>query len=339
MIRRTDLLNRYLSEDFTSKANKVLSDYPADLLARAIQYLYTKETKSSYAIEKEVPDSKKSERFVQILKNAGAKDYLEKNQLTSLQNEIVDPRFIDKDYRQSQNYIGETLLDFSQKVHYISPKPNDVPQLMDFLKELRDRGIVSNSHPYALAVAVSYLFVFIHPFEDGNGRIHRFLLHDILNRFSFTPKGFIFPISATLLRQKEKYDHMLESVSEPLMSLINYDLDEDGQLTVREETAHLYRYVDLTVVLESMFEILTETIEKDLAEELAYLANFDINMEKLKAVVDMPNKQLNLFIRLCLQNGGKLSAGKRKSMFPELTDSEILALEHALIRSPSPKAP
>ena len=334
LIRKTATIKKYIEENFSKKTQEILDQYPSELLTRAIQYLYTKETKSSYEIEKEVPDKKKAERFVRILKNAGVLDYLEKSNLVALQNAIVDPRYADADYRATQNYVGEVLLDGTEKVHFIAPRPQDVADLMQRLKELKDRGWSSTGPSFVLAVVISYLFVYIHPFEDGNGRIHRFLLHDVLRRKGFTPDGIIFPISATLLRNKAKYDRMLESISEPLMGLIPYDLDELGQMTVEEDTSWLYRYLDMTFIVQGMFEILTETIEKDLAEELEYLAKFDINMAKLKEVVDLPDKKLNLFIRLCLQNQGKLSTTKKEAHFCDLKDEEVAALEAALVRRP-----
>jgi Fic family protein len=39
----------------------------------------------------------------------------------------------------------------------------------------------------AIAALVAFGFVFIHPFGDGNGRIHRFLIHQVLSTEGFTP--------------------------------------------------------------------------------------------------------------------------------------------------------
>jgi hypothetical protein len=38
----------------------------------------------------------------------------------------------------------------------------------------------------------------------------------------------------------------------------------------------------------------------------------------------------NLFVRLCLQNKGKLSSAKRKSHFASLSDDEIARMEAAV---------
>jgi len=44
----------------------------------------------------------------------------------------------------------------------------------------------------------------------------------------------------------------------------------------------------------------------------------------------MPDRQIDLFIRFCLQNNGRLSARKRASHFESLTDQEITRMEQAV---------
>jgi Fic family protein len=47
--------------------------------------------------------------------------------------------------------------------------------------------------------------------QDGNGRIHRFLIHNILARRKFTPEGLMFPVSAVMLKNPADYDASLEA--------------------------------------------------------------------------------------------------------------------------------
>ncbi len=49
-----------------------------------------------------------------------------------------------------------------------------------------------------MATIIAFGFVFIHPFEDGNGRIHRYLFHHVLADKGFVPKGLIFPVFAVI---------------------------------------------------------------------------------------------------------------------------------------------
>ena len=50
----------------------------------------------------------------------------------------------------------------------------------------------------------------------------------------------------------------------------------------------------------------------------------------VQAIVDMPDRDIDLFIRFCLQNDGRLSQRRRESHFTVLTDDEIQQLEHAV---------
>jgi Fic family protein len=59
------------------------------------------------------------------------------------------------------------------------------------------------------AAAIFYGLIFLHPFENGNGRIRRFLIHNILSLRGAVPKGLMFPISADMLKNPALYDHSL----------------------------------------------------------------------------------------------------------------------------------
>jgi hypothetical protein len=184
--------------------------------------------------------------------------------------------------------------------------------------------------PVIHCAAIAYGFVFLHPFDDGNGRIHRFLIHNILARRGFTPKGVMFPISASMLKNTTGYDASLEAFSRYLMPLVEYSLDESGHMIVHNKTAVWYRYMDMTSQAEALFSFIEQTIDTELADELAFLYNYDKTKKAMQEIVDMPDRQIDLFIRFCLQNNGRLSARKRDSHFATLSDEEIAQMEQAI---------
>jgi Fic family protein len=180
------------------------------------------------------------------------------------------------------------------------------------------------------AAAISYGFVFMHPFEDGNGRIHRFLIHNILLVRGAIPKGLMFPVSAAMLKNPALYDQSLEVFSNPLMRLVEYELDDLGRMTVSDETGRLYRYIDMTAQAEALYDFVELTIERELVEELDFLVNYDKTRQAIQDIVDMPDRLIDLFIRLSLQNNGRLSERKRESHFAFLTDDELADMENAV---------
>jgi hypothetical protein len=133
-----------------------------------------------------------------------------------------------------------------------------------------------------------------------------------------------------MLKNPADYDASLEAFSRPLMPLVEYTLDEDGCMTVHNETAVWYRYMDMTPQAESLFRFIEKTIDTELAGELAFIANYDKTKKVVQEIVDMPDRQIDLFIRFCLQNNGRLSARKRTSHFDFLSDEEIARMEQAV---------
>jgi len=330
VIRRTDKLSAMEGIDLRRRCEEVVTAYAPDLLRRALSYLYNKETKASFEIEHIKPSTSRTERFIGLLEMAEHRDFCEKPLLVDAQNRIVDPRFRDSDYRKNQTYVGQTISYQKQFVHYVCPKPDDIPELMDGLLEshrmMKEGTVTAIIH----AAAISYGFVFMHPFEDGNGRIHRFLIHNILFLRGAIPKGLMFPVSAAMLKNPALYDHSLEAFSSPLMRLVEYDLDDLGQMTVSGETANRYRYIDMTAQAEALYDFVRLTIEHELVEELDFLASYDKTKQAIQEIVDMPDRLIDLFIQLCLQNNGRLSARKRESHFAFLTGDELAGMEDAV---------
>ena len=63
-IRRTEILNAAMARGLGAEAKKIVEGCDPIVLRRAVHYLFTKETKSSFAIEGEKPTSERTERFV-----------------------------------------------------------------------------------------------------------------------------------------------------------------------------------------------------------------------------------------------------------------------------------
>ncbi|MDT4954224.1 MAG: hypothetical protein QOJ02_2362 [Acidobacteriota bacterium] len=329
LIRRTEKLDEWMTTGLAGEAKRIVESVDTATLARAVQYLYTKETKSSFEIEGEAVGSRRAERFVAALHEVANFDPTNKQSFIQLQNSIVDPRYAASDWRDEQNYVGQTMSDYREHVHYVSPKPKDVPDLMGGWMKTAERLESSDIDPLSVAAALSFGFVFIHPFEDGNGRIHRFLVHQVLARSGFSPKGVLFPVSAVMLRNIAGYDEVLRSYSSSILPFIDYSLDAKGHMTINNETAHLYRYWDATDFAEYLYGCVAETIRRDLKEELGFISVFDQAMQRTLEIVDMPNRRASLLVRMILQNGGSLSKAKRPK-FSELTDDEIGAIEVAI---------
>jgi hypothetical protein len=197
---------------------------------------------------------------------------------------------------------------------------------MSGLGELLDKTEGVNS--LVRAAVSAFVFVFVHPFEDGNGRLHRFLIHDILALDGFVPPGVILPVSAWMLKNMAGYDTCLESFSKPLLARVRYELDDNEQLTILNpaEVEGSYRYPDMTSQVEYLLTAVEGALSQELEPELNYLLGYDKAKRDIRAIVDMPDRKLDTFIKLLHQNRGVLSKTKRE-MFKELTDDEVFKLE------------
>lgn len=330
MIRRKKELKELLQTDITGKIEKLKTDYPVEVFQRAAQYLYKKETQSSFAIERETPTQQRMERFIDLLQKAGTElvgSMLSETRMVKLQEAIVDPRFAATTFRDFQNYVGQSTPN-GQLIHYICPPPELVDNLMNGLQQsaTKTKGI----HAGVRAAVLSFGFVFIHPFDDGNGRIHRFLIHDVLHQDGLVPDNLVIPVSAHMLANIGEYDKILEKYSKPLMQRIRYQQHSDENITVTnvQEVAGYYRFPDLTDHAIYLLKTLNATMDEDMPEELMFLQRYDEVKKAMQEIVDMPDRMINNMILFLHQNKGVLASRKR-NQFAQLNDDEINAMEKA----------
>jgi Fic family protein len=329
LVRRTPILERFVQQRLHERVRELVAPHDEALLHRVAQFLYLKETKSSFEIEHERPDRQRTLRFVELLRSTNAIAELSTDSLVALQQAVLDPRYAKDHYRTEQNYVGQTLGSYRERIHYVSPRPLDVTEMMSGWLRCSARLAASAIDPVVQAAVLGFGFVYIHPFDDGNGRLHRYIIHHVLSRSGFTPAGMVLPVSAVMLANPRAYDACLEQFSRPLLPLLDYELDAQGAMTVQTDSANFYRYFDATAAAEYLYASVERTIDTDLREELEFLGRYDAAWRTLRETVDMPDRKLELFIKLCFANHGRLSASKR-NQFRELSDEEVELLEEAL---------
>jgi Fic family protein len=102
--------------------------------------------------------------------------------------------------RSSQNWIGGN--DHNPcRADYVPPPPEDVNELIDDLIEFCN----SRDYPVLFQAAVAHAqFETIHPFEDGNGRTGRALIHIVMRRRGYANR-IVLPISAAFSRNRRAY--------------------------------------------------------------------------------------------------------------------------------------
>jgi len=169
--------------------------------------------------------------------------------------------------------------------------------------------------------------VYVHPFQDGNGRLHRCLVHHVLAERKFTPPGMVFPVSSVMFDRIDEYRKTLQAHSGPLMSFIEWRPTPQRNVEVRNDTADLYRYFDATEAAQFLYACVKRTVEQDLPREIDYLRRHDQALRRIMNTVEMPDRLAENLVMFIRQNKGKLSKRWRTSEFKKLTDAEVASLE------------
>jgi Fic family protein len=197
--------------------------------------------------------------------------------------------------------------------------------------EVRSRwGAAPGLDAVVTATVPAFGFVYVHPFEDGNGRIHRYLIHHVLAQRGYNPAGVVFPVSAAILERLDDYRLVLGDYSRRLLPLIQWEPTESGSnVRVLNDTADYYRFFDATPHAEFLYACVQRTIDEDLPRETDFLRRYDHFRKQVQNIADMPDATVDLLFRFLQQNEGRLSRRGRENEFAQLTDEEVAAAERA----------
>jgi hypothetical protein len=223
--------------------------------------------------------------------------------------------------------VGERDHNGDPLPEFIGARPDDLADLMAGLLEANDRMRADKVDAVLKAAATAFGFVYIHPFQDGNGRMHRCLIHHVLAERKFTPAGMVFPVSSVMLDRIDDYRSTLQRHSGPLMPFIEWRPTPERNVEVLNATADLYRYFDCTEQAEFLYECISRTVEQDLPREIDYLRRHDEAIRRIMDAVEMPDRLAEDLVMFVRQNKGTLSKNRREHEFTELTDDEVTLLE------------
>jgi hypothetical protein len=308
-------------------------EFGPDLIARSAVWLTIKESRASFAIEHETDKVDRIRRFAAVLESeVGRSDTpLDEETITRLQRSIVGDRATRYGLRRSPVFVGESRGAF-ETVHYIAPSWNAAPGMLAGLAETEHR--TRGRSPLVRATLLSFGFVYIHPLTDGNGRISRFLVNDILRRDGALPEPFVLPVSAVISAAIRDYDRALERFSRPLMlryadayrfgASKTYD---DGMISNLEFSAYedaepVWRYPDLTDHVAYMHDVVRATIEQEMHKEAREMRAYRNARRAVNDLIEGPDQDLDRIVRSVKTQNWEIS-NKLKSEFPLLEDDVV----------------
>ncbi len=328
MIKKSEKLEKYISANIQESIDKGLDERDKEIIRRTAAFLLLKDSKASFAIEGEFPPNMRARNWGKAIGQAGKKA-LTMSELERLQHIVIGSKSLKHmGIRNEEGFIGEHDREtFAPIPDHISAKVEDLSSLMNGLLNTNNLLQDSNYDPVLTAATIAFGFVFIHPLSDGNGRIHRYLIHHILTWMGYTKRDMIFPVSTAILERISDYQEVLEAYSAQRIDLIEWEPTSSHNIRILNNTIDLYRYFDLTIQAEFLYECVEETITKIIPEEIDYLEKYDRLTNAINSFVNLPDTRVDLLIKVLNQNNGKLSKRKRQKDFEELSEEEMSMIE------------
>lgn len=341
MVVKNEALAQAAELDVPRLFAELRQEFGDDLLMRAAVWMTLRESKASFAIEGEADRQGRVQRFADVMARRTGQGELPLShaRLAELQREILGERTTLSHFgiRQSPVFVGETVR-YQEVVHYVAPDAEEVDTMLAGLHQFLDR--TQGQSPVMRSAIVAFGFIYIHPLADGNGRVHRFLVNDLLRRDGVIPEQVILPISATIsddMVARHGYNRVLDEVSRPLMQAVRDQLAfaptqtryPDGVVSNfsfngAELARPLWRYPNLGPHVQFLANIINRTLTEQMRDESRYLRRHTRARAALKEVVEMPDQQADRVLRSIEQNRGELSKVLAKEM-PILTQADLWA--------------
>jgi hypothetical protein len=228
----------------------------------------------------------RANRLCRALPFAGQTDVFDKQSLVRVHNLLVDSRFEEIDWRRPQTGIFTPQADGTFRLQKILPKPDDIPAMMlgwqKMTARLSEAGFVE---PIIAAAVASLSLLLIHPFEDGNVRLQRVVGEAVLRRLA---QNLPLPLALVLDRERAEIEAATGQFLRSIDGCINFTAESAGRLSVQNETGWLYRYPDLTGLVEAFCASVNRTIREESRPGLAFHAVQDSVLQAIRYVVDLP---------------------------------------------------
>jgi hypothetical protein len=327
IIRRTERLEKFTKRALDRTAAETLGRTGARVVTRAASFMLLADSSASFEIEGERPPRNRLERWGKAVLQAG-KNKLTLDEIVRLQGVLIeDDRFSYVGLRPDGVFLGERDHNEDPMPEFIGARPDDLQELMAGMLDANDRMSADGVDAVLQAAATAFGFVYIHPFQDGNGRLHRCLVHHVLAERKFTPPGVVFPVSSVMYDRIDEYRKTLQSHSGPLMDFIEWRPTQQHNVEVLNDTEDLYRYFDATDAAEFLYSCVERTVEQDLPREIEYLRCHDQALRGIMNTVEMPDRVAGNLLMFIRQNKGTLPKRQRTGEFKKLTDDEVTSLE------------
>lgn len=295
----------------------------AQVADRVMNWAYLSETRDTYAIENETPSPDKERAFLQAMEHLRERKPLSEDYLVELQNVVVTNGLKrEHAFRNRQNWLQRGGHG-APAVRYVPPGPQDLGRLMDGLIRMANAR-EGDVPPLVKAALVSFGFVFMHPFMDGNGRVSRLLAHHSLNFSEVLPAigghPAILPLSVAMKRNEHDYLAALEAFSIPARQLWSVTSIADHDFVFDFASSPMtYAHWSGEAAAAFVTTCAELALEHSLIDETAFVRAYDEAYARIDEAFDLPDRTINLLIQWIRQNDGRMPQRRKDA-------AELIAL-------------